>query len=68
MVIPRERKIARIYVQVSSELAKTYLIGDRDPELIMDAIRKIMHPFTFHASYLERSTIYSVSKNHNLNN
>lgn len=62
MVIPRERKLVRIYVQVSSDLAQKYLTEDRDPEVIMEAVRKIMHPFAFNASHLEWSTIYSVSK------
>lgn len=61
MIIPRERKIVRVYVQVSSALAQKYRTCGRDPEIIMEAVRQIMHPFNFKASRLEWSTIYTVS-------
>ncbi|OQD67743.1 hypothetical protein PENPOL_c003G06339 [Penicillium polonicum] len=60
MIIPRERKLVRMYVQVSSGLAEIYRASDRDPEVIMQAVRKIMQPYRFHASQIEWSTIYSV--------
>ncbi|KAJ5155717.1 hypothetical protein N7492_008520 [Penicillium capsulatum] len=60
MIIPRERKLVRMYVQVSSELANSYITSNRDAETIMRAVRKIMQPYRFDASRLEWSTIYSV--------
>lgn len=62
MIIPRERKLVRMYVQVSSGLVEIYRASDRDPEVIMQAVRKIMQPYRFDASRLEWSTIYSVSE------
>jgi phenol 2-monooxygenase len=62
MIIPRERKLVRMYVQVSSELANNYTTSNRDPEVIMRAVRKIMQPYQFDASRLEWSTIYTVSE------
>lgn len=63
MIIPRERKLVRIYVQVSSELAQEYRAKNGDPEVIMQTVRDIMKPYGFEASRLEWSTIYVVSKN-----
>lgn len=62
MIIPRERKIVRLYVQVSSSLADNYRTHGRNPEIIMQAIRKVMLPYRFDVSRIEWSTIYSVSK------
>jgi len=62
MIIPRERKLVRTYVQVSSGLAEIYRASDGDPEVIMQAVRRVMQPYRFDASRLEWSTIYSVSK------
>lgn len=61
MIIPRERKLVRMYVQVSSELANTCWANNGDPEVIMKAVRKIMQPYRFNASRIEWSTIYAVS-------
>ncbi|BAE60175.1 unnamed protein product [Aspergillus oryzae RIB40] len=60
MIIPRERKLVRMYVQVSSSLAEKYRASDRDPDMIMQAVTKIMQPYHFDASRVEWSTIYSV--------
>jgi phenol 2-monooxygenase len=62
MIIPRERKLVRMYVQVSADLANDYSTKNRDPEVIMRAVRKIMQPYRFGASRLEWSTIYTVSE------
>lgn len=62
MIIPRERKLVRIYVQVSSELAQEYREKNGNPEVIMQTVRDIMKPYRFDASRLEWSTIYVVSK------
>lgn len=62
MIIPRERKLVRIYVQVSSELASNYWTNGGDPEVIMMAVRNIMQPYRFNASLIEWSTIYAVSE------
>lgn len=62
MIIPRERKLVRMYVQVSSELASKYWANGGDPEVIMMAVRKIMQPYRFNASGIEWSTIYVVSE------
>ena len=62
MIIPRERKLVRMYVQVSSSLAEKYRASHRDPDVIMEAVRKVMQPYHFDASRVEWSTIYSVSE------
>ncbi|KAE8132628.1 hypothetical protein BDV38DRAFT_287547 [Aspergillus pseudotamarii] len=54
MIIPRERKLVRMYVQVSATLAEKYRASDRDPNVIMQ-------PYHFDASRIEWSTTYSVS-------
>lgn len=61
MIIPRERKLVRMYVQVTPGQAEVYRANDQDPEVIMQAVRNIMQPYRFEASRLEWSTIYSVS-------
>lgn len=62
MIIPRERKLVRMYVQVTPGQAEVYRANDQDPEVIMQAVRNIMQPYQFDASRLEWSTIYSVSE------
>lgn len=62
MIIPRERKLVRMYVQVSPELANNYWASDGNPEVIMKAVRNIMKPYRFNASRIEWSTIYAVSE------
>lgn len=65
MIIPRERKLVRMYVQVSSELANNYWANGGDSEVIMKAVRKIMQPYRFDTSRIEWSTIYAVSERSN---
>ncbi|GFF22803.1 phenol 2-monooxygenase [Aspergillus udagawae] len=61
MIIPRERRMVRVYVQVSPTTAAEY--KDReDCELLIDAIRIIMRPYSFGYSRVEWSAVYNVGQ------
>ncbi|GIC93163.1 uncharacterized protein Aud_009645 [Aspergillus udagawae] len=61
MIIPRERRMVRVYVQVSHTTAAEY--KDReDYELLIDTIRIIMRPYSFGYSHVEWSTVYNVGQ------
>ncbi|KAJ6189132.1 2-polyprenyl-6-methoxyphenol hydroxylase [Penicillium mononematosum] len=60
MIIPRERKIVRFYIQLSAAVA-TKLKENHNPSLLVGLLRGILHPYTFASSLIEWSTIYHVS-------
>jgi hypothetical protein len=60
MIIPRERKIVRFYIQLSAAVA-TKLKENHNPALLVGLLRGILHPYTFASTHIEWSTIYHVS-------
>ncbi|KAF7166589.1 hypothetical protein CNMCM5623_000184 [Aspergillus felis] len=61
MIIPRERRMVRVYFQVSPITAAEYKDCE-DPDLLMDAIRTIIQPYSFSYSHVEWSTVYDVGQ------
>lgn len=59
MIIPREDRLVRCYVQLSPSIAaafkKEYL-----PNILVSLVQDILKPYTFGTSHIEWSTIYSV--------
>jgi phenol 2-monooxygenase len=60
MIIPRERKLVRFYIQLSAAVT-TKLKKNHDPSLLVGLLRGILHPYTFASTHIEWSTIYHVS-------
>jgi hypothetical protein len=61
MIIPRERKIVRFYIQLSAAAAATFQVNPHPP-LLVGLLREILHPFTFSSTNIEWSSIYRVSR------
>lgn len=59
MIIPRERRLVRCYIQLSHEDAAA-LTMSMDPARMVDIVRRILSPYKFEVSRVEWSTIYSV--------
>ncbi|CAI7630645.1 unnamed protein product [Penicillium glandicola] len=61
MIIPRERRLVRCYVQLSPEVATAFRTKV-DPGILVNIIRSILSPYSFEASSVEWSTVYSVGQ------
>ncbi|KAJ5173253.1 hypothetical protein N7492_005846 [Penicillium capsulatum] len=61
MMIPRERKLVRIYVELPSHVATQYR-ESQDGTILMEQVQKAMHPYTMKTSHIEWSTIYTVGQ------
>ena len=59
MMIPRERKLVRVYVELPSEAAERYR-AERKADVLMDQVATIMQPYTMKTSHIDWSTIYTV--------
>ncbi|KAJ5230425.1 2-polyprenyl-6-methoxyphenol hydroxylase [Penicillium chrysogenum] len=57
MIIPRERKVVRFYIQLSAAVA-TKLKENHNPALLVGLLRGILHPYTFASTHIEWSGIY----------
>lgn len=58
MIIPRERKLIRVYVQL---VLSDYGLSQKDQAVIItEATRKVLYPYTFSAKSIEWTTIYRV--------
>lgn len=60
MMIPRERKLVRVYVELSPEASGRYR-AERNPDVLMEQVATIMQPYTIKANHIEWSTTYTVS-------
>lgn len=60
MMIPRERKLVRVYVELPPESADRYRV-ERNPEILMKQVATMMQPYTMSTSHIDWSTIYTVS-------
>ncbi|KAJ5709445.1 hypothetical protein N7493_010779 [Penicillium malachiteum] len=61
MIIPREKRLVRCYVQLLPEVAAALKVK-LDPETLVNIVREILSPFSFEASSLEWASIYSVAQ------
>jgi hypothetical protein len=64
MVIPRERKLVRLYIQLASLTpghGERFDKSSASPEVILEAARKIMAPYDISHEYCEWWTVYQAS-------
>jgi hypothetical protein len=64
MVIPRERRLVRLYIQLADVRVGKGERFDRPsvtPDMIFRAAQKILHPYSIAYEYCEWWTIYQVS-------
>jgi hypothetical protein len=64
MIIPRERGLVRLYIQLTDIRPARGERFDKSmgsPSLIFDAAKKILQPYSLSYDYLEWWTIYQVS-------
>jgi phenol 2-monooxygenase len=59
MMIPRERKLVRIYVELRTDVATRYR-EEQDGEVLMEQVEKIMQPYMMKTKYIDWSTTYTV--------
>ncbi|KAH1606460.1 hypothetical protein KXX21_005894 [Aspergillus fumigatus] len=60
MMIPRERKLVRVYVELPPEVANRYR-ADRNADILTEQVATIMQPYTLKTNRIDWSTIYTVS-------
>ncbi|KAJ5088705.1 hypothetical protein N7456_012321 [Penicillium angulare] len=61
MMIPRERKLVRVYVELPPDVADRYR-AECDADILMEQIAMIMQPYTISTSHIDWSTIYTVGQ------
>ncbi|KAI9370878.1 FAD binding domain protein [Aspergillus egyptiacus] len=61
MMIPRERKLVRVYVELPSSAADRYR-AEHSPDVLMEQVATIMQPYTISTSHIDWSTIYTVGQ------
>lgn len=59
MIVPRERKLVRIYVELHSDVATRYR-EEQDGGVLMDEVEKIMRPYMMKTKHIDWSTAYTV--------
>ena len=63
MIIPREKKLVRFYIQISPTVAESFK-ANYCPSALMTVLKNILRPYTFDTSSTEWSTIYTVRTTH----
>lgn len=58
-MIPRERKLVRVYVELPPSVAMRYR-EDQDGEVLMHQVAKVMQPYMMETKHIEWSTTYTV--------
>ncbi|KAL3480808.1 FAD binding domain-containing protein [Aspergillus californicus] len=61
MMIPREKKLVRIYVELPSEAAERYR-AEQNAHILMEPVATIMKPYSIRTNYVDWSTIYTVGQ------
>ncbi|KAJ5163155.1 Monooxygenase FAD-binding [Penicillium coprophilum] len=61
MIIPREERLVRFYVQLSPGAAALFR-AEYHPKALVAIVKDILHPYSFEAPYIEWSTIYTVGQ------
>jgi hypothetical protein len=59
MIIPRERKLVRVYIQLTPAAATSFK-KSHHIDTLLSVAQKILWPYSFHISHIHWSTIYSV--------
>lgn len=59
MMIPRERKLVRVYVELPPSVATRYR-EEQDGEVLMNQVAKVMQPCMMKTKHIEWSTTYTV--------
>ncbi|KAM0150407.1 hypothetical protein ACHAPG_008835 [Botrytis cinerea] len=63
MVIPRENKLVRLYIQITTtEIGSTVERGSINPKMILDSARKIMAPYKLDYEYCDWWTAYQIGQ------
>lgn len=65
MIIPRENKLVRLYIQLQSTDVKDGTKVDRShitPEVILDSAQRILHPYKLDYSYCDWWTAYQIGQ------
>ena len=58
-MIPRERKLVRVFVELPPAEADRYR-ADRNANVLTEQVATIMQPYTMRTSHIDWSTIYTV--------
>ncbi|KAH8423746.1 putative FAD monooxygenase [Aspergillus melleus] len=61
MMIPRERKLVRVYVELPPESAERYR-AECNADILMERVATIMQPYSMSTSHIDWSTIYTVGQ------
>ncbi|KAI9044337.1 putative FAD monooxygenase [Aspergillus affinis] len=61
MMIPRERKLVRVYVELPPKSAERYR-AESNPDILMERVATIMKPYSMSTSNIDWSTIYTVGQ------
>ncbi|KAE8387455.1 FAD binding domain-containing protein [Aspergillus alliaceus] len=61
MIVPRERRLARVYVELSP-IASGRFTEQQEPQIIMDQIAEIMQPYTMKTNQIAWYTTYKVGQ------
>ena len=61
MIIPREGRLVRFYVQLPPGTEQRFK-AKNDASEFVNVVKKALRPYKFDASSIEWSTVYSVSK------
>ncbi|PYI08491.1 FAD binding domain protein [Aspergillus sclerotiicarbonarius CBS 121057] len=61
MIIPREKKLVRFYIQISPAVAASFK-ANYCPSALMAVLKNILQPYTFDTCHIEWSTIYTVGR------
>jgi hypothetical protein len=59
MVIPREKRMVRIYTELSPMAAAQYAI-EQNPDVVMDRIAEILQPYIIKSTRIDWHTTYKV--------
>lgn len=59
MMIPREKRLVRVYVELSPSTAAQYKM-EENPGFIMSQVEVIMQPYSMKAKHIAWSTVYNV--------
>jgi phenol 2-monooxygenase len=61
MIIPREKRLVRVYVEISISMVDQYKM-DNDPGVIMRQVETVMKPYSIKAKHVDWSTVYTVPR------
>lgn len=59
MIIPREEKLVRFYIQLQDTIAAQFIVNG-DTELLVTTVQNMLDPYFFETSHIVWSTNYTV--------